>query len=68
MKSHHLILGLVIAGLALFLTFRNVSFHEIYPSIRGLEVQYLPLAVVLFFASFAVRVYRWHYLCRAVKV
>jgi uncharacterized protein (TIRG00374 family) len=67
MKSHHLILGLVIAGLALFLTFRNVSFHEIYQSIRGLEVQYLPLAVALFFASFAVRVYRWHYLCRAVK-
>lgn len=67
MKSHHLILGLVIAGLALFLTFRNVSFHEIYQSIRGLEIQYLPLAVLLFFASFAVRVYRWHYLCRAVK-
>ncbi len=67
MKSHHLILGLVIAGLALFLTFRNVSFHEIYRSIRGLEVQYLPLAVALFFGSFVVRVYRWHYLCRAVK-
>ncbi len=67
MKSHHLILGLVIAGLALFLTFRNVSFHEIVQSIRGLEVRYLPLAVVLFFASFAGRVYRWHYLCRTVK-
>ena len=67
MKSHHLILGLVIAGLALFLTFRNVSFHEIYESIRGLEVRYLPLAAVLFFSSFVVRVYRWHYLCRAVK-
>ncbi len=67
MKLHHLIVGLVIAGLALFLTFRNVSFHEIYQSIRGLEVQYLPLAIVLFFSSFSVRVYRWHYLCRAVK-
>ena len=67
MKSHHLILGLVIAGLALFLTFRNVSFHAIYESIRGLEYRYLPLAVVLFFSSFAVRVYRWHYLCRPVK-
>ena len=67
MKSHHLILGLVIAGLALFLTFRNVSFDEIYQSIRGLEVKYLPLAVVLFFSSFSVRVFRWHYLCRAVK-
>jgi uncharacterized protein (TIRG00374 family) len=67
MKSHHLILGLVIAALALFLTFRNVSFHEIYESIRGLEYQYLPVAVLLFLSSFAVRVYRWHYLCRAVK-
>ena len=67
MKSHHLILGLAIAGLALFLTFRNVSFHAIYQSIRGLEVRYIPVAVVLFFVSFVVRVYRWHYLCRAVK-
>jgi uncharacterized protein (TIRG00374 family) len=67
MKPHHLILGLAIAGLALFLTFRNVSFHAIYQSIRGLEVRYIPVVVVLFFASFVVRVYRWHYLCRAVK-
>jgi uncharacterized protein (TIRG00374 family) len=67
MKSHHLTLGLVIAGLALFLTFRNVSFHAIYESVRGLEYQYLPVTVVLFFSSFVVRVYRWHYLCRAVK-
>ncbi len=67
MKSHHLILGLVIAGLALFLTFRSVSFDEIYQSIRGLKIQYLPLAVVLFFSSFSARVFRWHYLCRSVK-
>ncbi len=67
MKSHHMILGLVIAGLALFLTFRNVSFDEVYRSLRGLELQYLPLAVVLFFSSFSVRVFRWHYLCRSIK-
>lgn len=67
MKSHHLIVGLAIAGLALFLTFRNVSFEAIYQSIRDLEVQYLPLAVVLFFSSFAVRVHRWHYLCRTIR-
>jgi len=67
MKFHHLILGLAIAGLALFLTFRNVSFQAILQSIRGLEYQYIPAAVVLFLATFVVRVYRWHYLCRAVK-
>jgi uncharacterized protein (TIRG00374 family) len=68
MKSHHLILGLVIAGLALFLTFRNVSFQEIHQSIRGLAYPYLVVGVVLFLSSFALRVYRWHYLCRSVKV
>lgn len=67
MKSRHLILGLVIAGLALFLTFRNVSFRAILESLAGLEYRYLPVAVVLFFGSFSFRVYRWHYLCRAVK-
>jgi len=67
MKFHHLILGLVIAGLALFLAFRNVSFHAVYQSIRGLEIEYIPIAVVLFFASFVVRVYRWQVLCGAVK-
>ena len=67
MKSYHLILGLVIAGLALFLTFRNVSFEAIYQSIKGLEYAYIPVAAALFLSSFGVRVWRWHYLCRAVK-
>jgi hypothetical protein len=59
--------GLAIAGLALYLTFRDVSAQAIYQSIRGLEVAYLPLAVLLFLGSFGVRAHRWHYLCRNVK-
>lgn len=67
MKSHHLLVGLAVAGLALYLTFRDVSLQAIYQSIRGLQVGYLPLAVLLFLSSFPVRVHRWHYLCRNVK-
>ncbi len=67
MKSRHLLLGLAVALLALVLTFRNVSFREIFLSIRDLEYQYVPLAMVLFFSSFVARTYRWHFLCRAVK-
>lgn len=69
MKSRNiqLLLGLVIAAVALYFTFRGVSFSEIFQNVLSLKVVYLPLAVVMFLLTFVVRAYRWRQLLMAVK-
>jgi len=66
-KNLQLLLGLVIAGVALYFTFRGVSFSEIFQNILSLKIRYLPLAVVIFLLSFVVRAYRWRELLKSVK-
>jgi uncharacterized protein (TIRG00374 family) len=67
MKLRHIILGVGIAAVALFFTFRNVSLREVLDSIFGLHYQYLPLALACFGITFVLRAYRWHYFCRSLK-
>ncbi len=68
MKYRHLIIGVAVALCCLYPVFRNVSFQEIFESILALKYQYLPFAVILFALSFVIRAYRWHFLCRSVKI
>jgi len=69
MKSRkvQLALGLLIAAVALYFTFRNVSFPEIYETILALKFQYLPLAALSFLLSFVFRAFRWRTLLVSVK-
>jgi len=69
MKSRNLqlLLGLVIAAVALYFTFRGVSFPEIFRNILSLEMRYLPFSVLIFLLSFVGRAYRWRVLLDAVK-
>ena len=69
MKSQRLqlIIGLVIAAVALYFTFRGVSFREIFETVKTLRYGYLPLAFIVFALSFVFRAYRWRQLCMAVK-
>lgn len=67
MKKSHLVLGLLIAAVALYFTFRNADFQRIYTAIVSVKLPFLVLSAVLFLFSFVVRGYRWHFLCRSVK-
>ena len=69
MKSQRmqLILGLVIAAVALYFTFRGVSFGEIFETVKAFRYGYLPFALILFALGFIFRAYRWRQLCMAVK-
>lgn len=67
MKKRHLALGLAIAALALYFTFRNVSLREVYQAAVDIRYWFLGVALVLFVISFILRAYRWHYLCLSVK-
>jgi len=66
-RNLQLLLGLVIAAVALYFTFRGVSFSEIFRNILSLRLAYLPLAGLMFVLSFVVRAYRWRQLLMAVK-
>jgi hypothetical protein len=67
MKSRHLILGLLVAAVALYFTFREASFQQICRSLLEVKYGYLLGSLVLFFAAFSTRALRWHYFCKAVK-
>jgi len=69
MKSQRLqlVLGLAIAAVALYFTFRGVSFHEIFGTLKTLKAHYLVFALVLFVLSFVFRAYRWRQLLMTVK-
>jgi len=67
MKSRHLILGLLVAAVALYFTFREASFRQIYGSLLEVRYGYIVGSLFLFFVGFWIRAIRWHYLCRAVK-
>ena len=68
MKIRYLLLGLLIAGACLYFTFRNVPFNDVYQSLKAFNYAYVPVAIFLFALFFVFRAFRWHYLCRTVKV
>jgi len=68
MKIRYLFLGLLIAGACLYFTFRDVPFRDIYQSLQDFNYIYLPAAIFFYALFFIFRAYRWHYLCRTVKV
>jgi len=68
MKIRYLLIGLLIAGACLYFTFRDVPFGDVYQSLKDFNYVYLPAAIFLFVLFFVFRAYRWHYLCRTVKV
>jgi len=69
MKSRNiqLTIGLLIGAVALYFTFRGVSFSEILNTLKSLKFQYLPVAAFLFLMTFVIRAYRWRQLCMPVK-
>lgn len=56
------ILGIILGGVFLFLTLKNVQFKESYAYIRNINLLWLLLAVVIYISAFVVRSIRWKYL------
>ncbi|MEW6441755.1 MAG: lysylphosphatidylglycerol synthase transmembrane domain-containing protein [bacterium] len=67
MRIRSLVLGLLVAGVALYFTFRDVSLAEIATSLVHLRYGYVLVALVLFAAAFSIRALRWHFFCKALK-
>lgn len=67
MKVKQLIIGLVIAALAIYFTFRNVSLEELIASLATVHYIYLIPVVLLVLVSYIARVYRWQILLAPIK-
>jgi len=67
MKSRHFFVGLAVAAVALYFTFRDISLRQMLLSVGSVRYEYLAGFLVLFSASFAVRALRWGCFCKVVK-
>ena len=63
----HLIIGLIIAALASFVTFRNISWDELAVSFEKVNYIYLIPTVLISILSFVTRAFRWQVLLQPLK-
>lgn len=66
-KSNQLIIGLLIALLASYFTFRNVTWEEFANSFKDVNYIYLLPAIFFSILSYIARVYRWNVLLSPLK-
>tara|TARA_B100000686_G_C16752480_1_gene953396 strand:+ start:1098 stop:2129 length:1032 start_codon:yes stop_codon:yes gene_type:complete len=66
-KTGQLIVGLIIAALASYFTFRNVSWTEFTGSFSKVKYVYLVPAILITLLSFVSRVLRWWVLLQPLK-
>jgi len=67
MKTKSLIIGLLIAALAMYFTLRNISMQELMASFAAVNYIHLIPASLLIFLSFVARAYRWQVLLTPMK-
>jgi len=62
-----LIAGLLLSGIALYITFRNIPLHELVSYLKTVNYWWVIPAVVIVLMSFLIRVLRWQLLLHPVK-
>ncbi|MBU2590995.1 MAG: lysylphosphatidylglycerol synthase transmembrane domain-containing protein [Nitrospinota bacterium] len=67
MKKKHIIISLLLAGAALYLTFKNLSYTEIRDALRMVQYSYLIYGTILILLTFVVRAVRWQHIVKHVK-
>ena len=67
MKKRHLFIGLIIAALAIYYTFRNVSLNELSEALSSMHYIYIIPALFFYLAFYYIRAIRWKYLLLSVK-
>jgi glycosyltransferase 2 family protein len=66
-KARQLLIGLAIAGGALYYTLRNVSMDELIASFKDIELVYVLPSLGITLLSYVTRAYRWQVLLRPFK-
>lgn len=66
-RTGPLVLGLVVAVLAVAYTVRNISMQELLGSFSRIEIKYLAMTLVLMVATYGARAFRWRALISPIK-
>ena len=66
-KSGQLIIGLIVAAVAIWYTMRNVSIQELIDSFKHVNYSYLLLTFILMALTYVVRALRWRILLNPLK-
>jgi uncharacterized protein (TIRG00374 family) len=65
MKSLRIAVGVLIAGALLYLTVRNIHFHDAIGMLAGIDLSYLGMALAALAAAYSARILRWTIMLRA---
>ncbi len=66
-RRFHVLLGIVLAGLFLFLAFSNVNVPELARTLASVDLTYLPVILLLLGLFFLLKAIRWAYILRPVR-
>lgn len=67
LKSARFWIGLVISAICLYFAFQGIQFDRLLDALRGIDWLWMVCASLLFFASYAGRVFRWQLLFHPQK-
>ncbi len=62
LKSARFWIGLVISAVCLYFSFQGIQFDKLLDALRGIDWLWMLLATLVFFVSYAGRVFRWQLL------
>ena len=65
--KNKVVIGLVISGVLLYLSFLNTDFYKIYSIIESLNYRYLFLAIGVDFLILFIKSVKWGYLIQPIK-
>ncbi|MEA3327950.1 MAG: lysylphosphatidylglycerol synthase transmembrane domain-containing protein [Chloroflexota bacterium] len=67
MKRWLIWIGLIISGLFLYLTFRQINFTDLWATLQETRLWWLLPGLAIYFCGMLVRIWRWQYLLNPIK-
>ena len=66
-KRWHIVLGILISAVFLFLAFRKIEFNQLWQYLRAAKWAWVLLGLVFYFMGVWVRTWRWQVLLKPLK-
>ncbi|MEA4930804.1 MAG: lysylphosphatidylglycerol synthase transmembrane domain-containing protein [Anaerolineaceae bacterium] len=66
-KRWHIVLGILISAVFLFLSFRKIEFNQLWQYLRAADWAWVLLGLVFYFMGVWVRTWRWQVLLKPLK-
>jgi hypothetical protein len=60
-------LGLAISAVFLFLAFRKINYHDLWQTLKNIQVWWLIPGLIIYFMGMLIRAWRWQYLLNPLE-